>query len=853
MNKTSVKLRAKRLIRKELVPAAGQLLSVRRGSARVVGRSSATSSPEASKEALDELRFTLAVLQSEFAQFRAQANRDLQPSDCPPVGKRRVWDFPKRTLRNTHLHLFGANVFLEPIADLVITAQGEAGSEFEMTGPDPQLLLQVAQGRDLPQGRYILKFRKLTGASQLVDPTLYPDSGNDFNELKAQRLRFSTSRSNMASTQFILPAGAKRLRLDPSTTKGQFVAGSMKLRRVAASEYYLRMAVYLFRQRVRTFGDFKRTVRIAATTLREGGFKAIAFRLRSAHAIVGEQIYTPTYRSWIDKYDKLDEAALDGVRERIAKLAEKPLISVVMPVYNTPEHLLRDAIDSVCNQIYENWELCIADDHSPLQHVKEILNEYAAKDARIKVVLRAANGHISEATNSAFKLASGAWIALMDHDDLLRPHALAEVACEIASYPDAELIYSDEDKLDDIGNRYDPYFKPDYSRELFRSQNYLNHLSVHRSENIRAVGGWRKGFEGSQDYDLNLRIVERIDAKNIRHIPKVLYHWRAVSGSTAVAGSEKSYAHKAGLRALEEHLRRLKLPAKATSAPNTPFYRVQFEVPNPQPLVSLIIPTRDKLQLLRGCITSIREKTTYQNYEVIVVDNGSCEVETLAYLDGLEKEPRARVLRYDKPFNYSAINNYAVGHAKGSILGLINNDIEVISPDWLTEMVSWAAQPDIGCVGAKLYYNNNTIQHAGVILGIGGVAGHSHKYFPRDHHGYFSRLKVLQNLSAVTAACLVVRASVFKEVGGLNEQHLTVAFNDVDFCLKVRDAGYQNVWTPYAELYHLESVSRGVEDNLEKLARFDKESQYMRTSWDLGNDPFYSVNLTRDREDFSIA
>lgn len=851
MKKSTVNRRINRAAKTR--PVLGGMQSMRNRNSRVVGSVREQAYQELNVENYEDLRSAIAELKSEFVHLRADANRILEAVDRTKKPPKRAWKIPFHALRNTQLHLLGANVFVEPVADLVVTSSSSAGSEFEMTGPDPQLLLQVDYNKGLPPGRYILKFRKLTGTNQLVDPTLYPDSGNNFNELEAQRLRFATSRSSMAYTQFILPDGAIRLRLDPSTEKGQFVAGSMRLRRVSASEYYVRMAVYLFRQRVRSIGDLGRAMRIAATTLREGGFKAVAYRLRAAHAIVGQQIYTPTYRTWIEKHERLDQEALGDVRERLSNLAEKPLISVVMPAYNTPEHLLRDAIESVRNQLYENWELCIADDHSPLQHVKAILQEYSAKDERIKVVLRPANGHISEATNSAFELATGAWTALMDHDDLLRPHALAEVAFEIASNPDAEMIYSDEDKLDDSGNRYDPYFKPDFSRELFRSQNYLNHLSVHRTENIRAVGGWRKGFEGSQDYDLNLRIIERIDSTKIRHIPKVLYHWRAVSGSTAVAGSEKSYAHKAGLRALQEHIQRLELPAKVTSAPDTPFYRVQFEVPEPQPFVSLIIPTRDKLQLLRGCIASIREKTTYQNYEIIVVDNGSCEDETLAYLEALEKEPWARVLRYDKPFNYSAINNHAVAYAKGSILGLINNDIEVISPDWLSEMVSWAVQPDVGCVGAKLYYNNNTIQHAGVILGIGGVAGHSHKYFPRDHHGYFSRLMVLQNLSAVTAACLVVRSSVFSEVGGLNEEQLTVAFNDVDFCLKVRDAGYQNVWTPYAELYHLESVSRGVEDNLEKLARFEKEQQYMKSAWDLSRDPFYSANLTREREDFSIA
>ena len=526
-----------------------------------------------------------------------------------------------------------------------------------------------------------------------------------------------------------------------------------------------------------------------------------------------------------------------------------------MPVYNTPAQLVDEAIASVVGQIYQNWELCIADDCSTKRHVRRVLKKWQRRDSRIKLVFRKENGHISHSTNSAFALADGEWIALMDHDDLLRPHALAEVALEIARHPKSEIIYSDEDKIDAKGRRYDPYFKPDFSRELFRSQNYLNHLTVHRAENIRAVDGWRPGFEGSQDYDLNLRILERIDMANIRHIPKVLYHWRAVAGSTAVSGDQKSYAFTAGLRALEEHVARTGLPASVEQAPGTPFYRLRFDVPDPQPLVSLIIPTRDNVALLKNCVDSILEKTTYRNYEILIVDNGSKEPTTQAYFRQLKKAGNIRVLAYDHPFNYSAINNFAVGKAKGEIVGLINNDIEVISPDWLTEMVSWAIQPDIGCVGAKLYYADDTIQHAGVVLGIGGVAGHSHKSFPRSHHGYFARLKVVQNLSATTGACLLVSKNVYREVGGLNAIDLTVAFNDVDFCLKVGAAGYRNVWSPYAELYHLESISRGAEDNSEKLERFHKEIKYMQQRWasELQSDTYYSPNLTLDREDFSIS
>lgn len=560
-----------------------------------------------------------------------------------------------------------------------------------------------------------------------------------------------------------------------------------------------------------------------------------------------------SYEEWIALHDTLTEQTLKAIRCQIDTIEEPPLISIVTPVYNTPEPHLREAIESVRAQIYEKWELCIADDCSSAPHVKKILDGYARLDPRIKVIFRERHGHISRASNSAFELASGEWVGLLDHDDLLRPHALAEVALEIASHPDAQIIYSDEDKIDAHGRRYDPYFKPDFSRELFRSQNYLNHLTVHRAANIRAVGGWRPGFEGSQDYDLNLRIFERIEPSTIRHIPKVLYHWRAGQGSTALDTAEKGYAYSAGLRALQEHVQRMGLAATVEEAPGTPFYRIRHYLPEPLPLVSLIIPTRDKVELLRNCINSIRQKTTYPNYEIIVVDNASEESVTSAYLDEIARAGIAKILRYDGPFNYSAINNFAVSRADGSIIALLNNDIEVIAPDWLSEMVSWAAQPDVGCVGAKLYYGDGRIQHGGVILGLGGVAGHSHKYFPKEHPGYFYRLKILQNLSAVTGACLVVRKEIYEQVGGLDEKNLPVAFNDVDLCLKVREAGYLNVWTPYAELYHLESVSRGPEDNPEKIERFKREITYVKTRWKLVPDPYYSINLTLNREDFSLC
>jgi GT2 family glycosyltransferase len=556
----------------------------------------------------------------------------------------------------------------------------------------------------------------------------------------------------------------------------------------------------------------------------------------------------PLYDQWIADVElpTLTPGHLDDLRRTVGKQIYQPRIAVLMPVYNTPEVYLRKAIDSVIAQVYGNWELCIADDCSTEPQVRAALEEYARKDPRIKIVFRSQNGHIAHATNSAMELVDAPWIAMLDHDDALRPHTLAEIVLEINRHPNVQIIYTDEDKIDQNDLRYDPFFKPDFSLELLRSQNYLNHLTVHRSQNVRAVGGWDPDTIGSQDYDINLRIVERVDETQIRHIPKVLYHWRAIEGSTALATGEKPVCFVNAVKALERHVERMELPAEVIPLEDIGYTRFRFAVPDPAPLVSLIVPTRDKLELLEPCLESVFAKTTYENYEVLVLNNESVESETLRYFDKLRARENVRIIPIDGPYNYSLFHNKAVPYARGSIIGLINNDVEVISPEWLSEMVSWAAQPTIGCVGAKLYYGDDTIQHAGVIVGMGGVAGHGHKFRPRTHNGYFGNLRLVQNMSAVTAACVLFRKHIYDEVGGMDEVHLPVSFNDVDFCLKVREAGYKCVWTPFAELYHHESKTRGYEDTPEKQARAAREVAVMKGRWGekIQSDPFYSPNLS---------
>ena len=560
------------------------------------------------------------------------------------------------------------------------------------------------------------------------------------------------------------------------------------------------------------------------------------------------------YAEWVRRYDTLTDETRASIRTRIEAFSHKPLISVLMPTYNPKAQWLTEAIESVRNQIYPYWELCIADDASTEKAVRDLLEWYTKEDARIKVIFREKNGHISAASNSALTLASGQWIALLDHDDLLTEHALFWVADAINHNPEAGLIYSDEDKIDVMGKRYDPYFKCELNYELLLAQNMVSHLGVYKLDLLKSLGGFRTGFEGAQDYDLALRAIEQLSPEKIAHIPRVLYHWRAVPGSTALAADEKNYAADAGRLAVAEHLKRRRIAADVTAAPEAPaLNRVRFTLPNPLPLVSVIIPTRDHVDLLSTCVHSILKLTTYPVFEIIIIDNGSVESETAVFFASLPAD-RVKIIRDDSPFNFSALNNHGAQAAHGELLCLMNNDIEILTPDWLEEMVSFAMQPEVGCVGARLWYPDGRLQHGGVILGVGGVAGHSHKYVQRGDGNYFGRAVLHQSLSAVTAAVLLVRRPVFDAVNGLDEA-LVIAFNDVDFCLRIQAAGYRNVWTPYAEMIHHESVSRGNEDTPEKQARFTNEVHKMQARWGekLMLDPAYSPNLSLDYEDFSLA
>ncbi|GHS88648.1 hypothetical protein AGMMS49957_10530 [Synergistales bacterium] len=568
---------------------------------------------------------------------------------------------------------------------------------------------------------------------------------------------------------------------------------------------------------------------------------------------------TSKYAEWIALYDTIDDEKRRAIGEAIKKMevnSQPPLISVVMPVYNPPVHILREAIDSVIKQLYPHWELCVADDVSPNPEIRDMLSRYAAKDKRIKICLRNENGHISEASNSALGLATGDFVALLDHDDVLPENALYEVARAIMENPNASLFYSDEDKLDFDGRRCEPYFKSDWNPDLFLSHNLFTHLGVYKRELLAQIGGFRTGFEGAQDYDLVLRCLDVAGDDAVRHIPKILYHWRKTQESTATGPDKKPYAIRAAVQAISEFLERRKINATVTEfMPGRGLIRVQYALPDVCPKVSIIILTKDKVELLVKCVASIQDRTTYSNYEIIIVDNGSVEEVTFEYLRTISKKPNVKILRDDRPFNYSMLNNTAVEVCGGEIVCLLNNDIEVITPDWLSEMVSHAIRPGIGAVGARLWYPNNTLQHGGVILGIGGIAIHVHHAIIRDNPGYFGRAWLIQNLSAVTGACLMIKKSIYQEAGGLDEKNLPVAYNDIDFCIRVRDAGYRNLWTPFAELYHYESATRGYETTPEKQERFRKETEYVKKIYGdtLTRDPAYNPNLSLSSDPFTLA
>ncbi len=613
----------------------------------------------------------------------------------------------------------------------------------------------------------------------------------------------------------------------------------------------------LFDNRYRVLFFLKRSLQ----TIHQEGITALFSKIRRKihKGSLNKGFSEDSYQEWIFRNDTLNEDDRREIQKRIRSFTLKPTFSIIMPVYNTTERFLVEAINSVKSQIYPHWELCIADDASTSSHIAKILNHARESDERIKVIYRSFNGHISQASNSALEMATGDFIVLLDHDDSLSETALYMVTEEINANPNVELIYSDEDKIDSNSKRFDPSFKPDWNFDLFMSYGYLCHLVVIKESIVKKAGGFRLGVEGAQDYDLLLRCLIHInDKQNIKHIPHILYHWRSYPGSTALSTNEKSYAHLAGLKSLKDFWNIKNPLVEVKDGLNHCNYRVYFPVPQPLPLVSILLASGGGLKILKRCMESIRLKTNYPNYEILV-DNGNKDPDSIKFLEDLEKTWVVRIIQKRRPenfqFNYSKIINNLAEFSKGSILVLLNDDTEIISQDWLEEFVRQTSRPDIGVVGAKLLYPDGNVQHAGIILGVGGEIGaHVFIHYKDSDPGYMSRAQVPQNLSAVTGACIALRREIFFEVGGM-EEDLAVTCNDVDLCLKVLQRGFRNLWTPYVKLYHSESATRGPDDSPEKKSRFLHEVEFMKKKWNaiIPNDPAYNPNLSFDPDGFTIT
>ncbi|MEG0630779.1 MAG: glycosyltransferase family 2 protein [Christensenellaceae bacterium] len=563
---------------------------------------------------------------------------------------------------------------------------------------------------------------------------------------------------------------------------------------------------------------------------------------------VAAKVYTQLDALYVHWLKNNTPTAQEYEQQRSKIFAYSPKISIIVPLYNTPEHFLREMIDSVRAQTYKNWELCLADGSTTAQNLGEIAASYA--DSRIVYQRLLNNEGISGNSNAAILLSTGDYIALLDHDDTLMPQALYRNVELLNLSQDYEFIYSDEDKITENGKRrFDPFFKPDFSPDMLYAFNYITHFVVMKKSLLEKVGYFNAEFNGAQDYDLFLRATEQ--AKKIGHISDVLYNWRVSDTSTAFSSDTKEYTVLAGKAAIEASLKRRGLLAHVKNGALPNYYTTYYDAPDD--LVSILIPNKDEPATLKKCIDSILQKTTYPNYEIVIIENNSTRKEVFAYYTKLKQNPKIRVVEWNHPFNYASLNNFAATQAKGNLLLFLNNDVSVISPDWLEQMAMHAVRKEIGAVGAKLYYPDDTLQHGGVILKIGEVAGHSHKHTGRYEVGSFARLTLVHDVSAVTAACVMIRKDVFFEIGGFDEQFV-VAFNDVDLCLKIREKGYYIVWTPFAELYHYESKTRGYEETPEKIKRFENEQQKWLAKWDekYPYDPFYNKNLTAKLEDYSI-
>ena len=583
-------------------------------------------------------------------------------------------------------------------------------------------------------------------------------------------------------------------------------------------------------------------------SLKNSGIKETMTKIKQ-YDRKGQENNTIAYKKWIEANEPTKE---ELQKQKETTFAMQPKISIVIPLYHTKLAYLSEIVENMKAQTYSNWELCLADGS---ETKNQEIEELAKSDERIRYQYLGKNLGIAKNTNEAIKLATGDYIGLLDHDDLLAEFALYEVVKCINKQSQAECIYSDEDKFSNsLEDRYSPHFKPDFAIDTLRSLNYICHFTVIKASLMQEIGGFHEGYDGAQDYDLFLRIAEHTN--RIVHIPKILYHWRVHEGSTAAAvtGEAKPYAYEAGKKALEDHLKRMHLQGNVEHGKYLGTYKIRYAI-NKEDKVSILIPNMDHVKDLKLCIESILRLTTYSNYEIVVIENNSQKKETFDYYKNIEKNDKIKIVYYpEKEFNYSKIINYGVKQVDSPYILQLNNDTELLTPDWLEQFIGFAQRQDVGIVGAKLYYPDKTIQHAGIVVGINGTAGHILRNLSKDKKAYFFRESIIQNFSAVTGACLFSKKAIYEGVGYMNENY-QVALNDVDFCLKVREKGYQIVWTPYIELNHFESKSRGYETSKEQIERYQNETDRFRNDWKYfleKGDPFFNINFRTDIEDYRI-
>lgn len=723
-----------------------------------------------------------------------------------------------------------SKLILKPVTDLIST-----DDEWESTGIDPAFLIK---GHFVP-GWNILEWESFSSVTMPVK--IYWDNGTGFSESNSKIFATIDPIRGLKRNFIYIAEGTIGLRIDPGEEKNRFILKNVSIRKVPQ----VWVAFYTLKNYSKTFNakQFLVMAQKGLHILRTEGFIGIKNKIKFLNS---NNLLNDEYQTWVNKHQLTHSQIKQIIHEIECVLTYKPLISIILPVYNVEETWLRKCIESVINQLYPHWELCIADDASTKSHIRKVLNEYTEKDNRVKVIFREKNGHISESSNSALEIAVGEYIGLLDHDDELTIDALYENVKLLNNHPEADLIYSDEDKISPLGERHTPFFKPDWSPDLLLSHMYICHFSLYRKKIVDLLKGFRKGFEGSQDYDLALRFTERTE--HIHHIPKVLYHWRSIPESTSSQSGSKNYTHFAGKKALEEALLRRNILGKVEDVFHySNIYNINYEVMG-NPLVSIIIPTKDMAAILDKCLDSIYLKTEYKNYEIILINNGSLEKNTQLIFDKWSSlfNEKIKIVDIDIPFNYSRLNNIAINqYAKGEYILLLNNDVEIIQSNWLSIMLSHAQKEYIGAVGVKLLYLDRTIQHAGVIMGLGGIAGHAFRTYDESNPGYMGSLIVTRNYSVVTAACLLMKKELYLQVGGLEEK-LAVAFNDVDLCLKLVEKNYYNVCLNNVTMFHYESKTRGQENTPEKIARFNEEIRYMKEKWGhfIDHDPFYNPNLS---------